>query len=567
MGLEGLDWSPLDLAVCPVPGDPYGVRQLAQQLESLADDVDVQNRHLRSIGASTSEFWQGPAATEVQKGLGKLPGDLDKLVTSYRDAAKAMYGYAPRLQHAQDDAYAALQQAKVAKADLGQAQAQAASASQAVQSTAADYNQAVAAQTPPPLPIGAPPPPPPAPAQVAQAQAATNQAQAAYAQAQAQQAQAAQAVSAAQSQLDVAKQKAAVAHADGSRAADGLAAALKAASYAGIHNHHSFLGSVVGEAESVVASGVRFVEHAAAGGAFSPLSGPAASLTALLGKGPPAGEFAAQFGELRGVTAEGQVGFGPFRMRGWLSQQCVDMAVCATAKGKTRTEQTAQAIAIQHADAQQDPTLTNPYAPGSTRYNPEPGGVSPQVQWEVTSSTGKSTYAKWTDGKPGKVKHQNAMRADLVVFTPIPGTATAQGMPKMKPNVYEVKAWSPGEKSVQAAQDQERSEVGSLNGADNSPVRNFGRGGPINGLNGQTFTVDGQQYVMWQGAGPQQGIIWYAPMGKQPPGVQINSNPMVHGAGSQDQGQNQGQGSGGTPPPPPKNPVPDPVPDPPVPVP
>lgn len=264
VGLEGLDWSPLELPSCPVPGDSYGVRQLAQQFESLADDADVQNQHLRSIGGSTSEFWQGPAASEVQKSLGKLPGELDKLVNSYRDAAKALYGYAPRLQQAQDDAFGALQQARVARADLGSAQAQAASASQAVSSTAAGYNQAVAAQNPPPLPPGAPLPPPPSPAEVAQAQAATNQAQAAYNQAQAQQAQAQQAVSAAQNQLDMAKQKAAAAHVEGSRAADGLAAALHEASKAGIPNaHHSFIGGIVHEGESIVSGGVHLVEHAA----------------------------------------------------------------------------------------------------------------------------------------------------------------------------------------------------------------------------------------------------------------------------------------------------------------
>jgi len=147
----GLDWSPV--GGCPVSGDPDRVRVLAGDFASFAADVAVQAGLLHRLQADAgSGIWIGPAAVAALPKVGELPGELDKVVASYRAAGEAVSGYWPRLRSAQEVAVAALGRARAALERAGQAQAAGAAQQHAQQAAA---RSAAAAGKPAPSTAGA----------------------------------------------------------------------------------------------------------------------------------------------------------------------------------------------------------------------------------------------------------------------------------------------------------------------------------------------------------------------------------------------------------------------------
>ncbi|HWG73118.1 MAG TPA: hypothetical protein VG184_03575 [Acidimicrobiales bacterium] len=254
-GIDGYDWGVF--GANPVPGDPDAVRAIAVNLRDLADEVAQQNALVRAVGSDSESIWVGPAAQRFRPHVAKLPGELSKLTTSYHDAADALDGYWPRLGDAQALAVQALARAMSAQGAIAVAQGQVAAASAGAESAAGSYNSAAmtAATTPAPTPAAA-----------AAAQAQLQGLQAGYQGAQAQ-------VSAAQANLAAANEDMAAAHhmkdtavANAHTASAAVAAALHAASAAGIQNpHHSWLSGVFDDIGNVASGAWNWTEHHVAG--------------------------------------------------------------------------------------------------------------------------------------------------------------------------------------------------------------------------------------------------------------------------------------------------------------
>lgn len=247
-GIDGYDWSVF--GGNPAPGDPDAVRAIATQLRNLADGVDTQTRLLRSVGGDSESIWVGPAANAFKPHVDKLPGQMDKLTQSYRDAGDALDGYWPDLRAAQQMAVQALFKAQSALQQIETAKAQVAAASNAASSAADAYNQAaVAAAAAPPDPSGA---------------TATHLAhlQSGYQAASSQLWSANNSLGAAHANLQAAKNQADTARSTAGTAALRASSGLRAASSAGIHNpHHGFFSSLVDDVEGVVGGAVHWVEH------------------------------------------------------------------------------------------------------------------------------------------------------------------------------------------------------------------------------------------------------------------------------------------------------------------
>jgi hypothetical protein len=237
-GIDGYDWSVF--GANPVPGDPDVVRGIAAQLRDLADDAGIQNRLLQSVASDSEAVWVGPAADRFRPRIGKLPGQLDKLIASYGDAADALDAYWPALRGAQDLAVEALRKAQAAQAAIGQARSELSQADSAAGNARTSYNQASQALS------GATNASSAQTAQVASLQAS-------YQAAQSQVSAATGALGAAQGQLAAAHALKDQAVGAASTAAHRAASSLEAASAAGIQNpHSSWLSSAVGAVEGAI---------------------------------------------------------------------------------------------------------------------------------------------------------------------------------------------------------------------------------------------------------------------------------------------------------------------------
>lgn len=247
-GIDGYDWS--DLGGNPAPGDPDAVRAMGSRLRDLADSVQVQNRLLRSVGADGESVWVGPAADAFRPHLAKLPGQMDKLTTSYRDAADALDAYWPRLAAAQQLAVAGWHRAQAAKRDAGTARAEVASAATAAGAAADAYNHAVtAAAALPADPTGA-------------TALRVSTLQSAYRSASSRLSAANSTLAAAQAGLQAARSMIDSARSEARASARQAAASLHQAGNAGIHNpHHSWFSSIVDDVEGVVGGAVHWAEH------------------------------------------------------------------------------------------------------------------------------------------------------------------------------------------------------------------------------------------------------------------------------------------------------------------
>ncbi|MGF7237542.1 MAG: WXG100 family type VII secretion target [Frankia sp.] len=143
----------LDLDGDPTPGDPFGIRELARRFLSLAADAtDASGRVRAAAGSDAVGSWVGDAGDAYREQIGALPGDLDKLSTSYGIAGRALTSYAASLDGAQDQADRALSSGREARGRLTSAQTALSTARSADRST----SQALDAARSPALVSGAP---------------------------------------------------------------------------------------------------------------------------------------------------------------------------------------------------------------------------------------------------------------------------------------------------------------------------------------------------------------------------------------------------------------------------
>ncbi|TDC21342.1 hypothetical protein E1265_18275 [Streptomyces sp. 8K308] len=118
------DWSPVDLDRDPTPGNPDEVRELADSLQTFADDVGEALGRIRGMAEDRAVLdWAGLSAEAFRSEFDGVPGNLEKLQTSYDMAAQALQTYWPKLETAQGMADRALDRAIAAQADLSSAQA------------------------------------------------------------------------------------------------------------------------------------------------------------------------------------------------------------------------------------------------------------------------------------------------------------------------------------------------------------------------------------------------------------------------------------------------------------
>ncbi|MEV1006506.1 DUF6531 domain-containing protein [Streptomyces sp. NPDC049881] len=107
----------------PTPGDPEEVRELADELQTFADDVAEALGKVRGLASDRAvQDWAGLSAEAFRNEFDGVPGNLEKLRDSYDLCAQALGTYWPKLQTAQGQADRALDRAIAAQADLSSAQ-------------------------------------------------------------------------------------------------------------------------------------------------------------------------------------------------------------------------------------------------------------------------------------------------------------------------------------------------------------------------------------------------------------------------------------------------------------
>ncbi len=114
MTRRNLDWSPLDVWGDPVPGDPGYVTQQSVSMRSSADAMHSAAHNLRRLEAPAT---CSEAVAKILVESSKAAELLDEAGDRYHSVAEALATYAPHLTHAQDESFAALQQAIVHQAD------------------------------------------------------------------------------------------------------------------------------------------------------------------------------------------------------------------------------------------------------------------------------------------------------------------------------------------------------------------------------------------------------------------------------------------------------------------
>src|ERR1051326_1514703 len=115
-------WDILGLDEDPTPGVVESVTALAKQFHDFADDAERAWRDLNSFGGDAAALqWIGQTADAFKSNFGPLPGRMQKLYVSYREAGHALAAYAPKLQAAQAKADTALRQAQDAHAHVQRA--------------------------------------------------------------------------------------------------------------------------------------------------------------------------------------------------------------------------------------------------------------------------------------------------------------------------------------------------------------------------------------------------------------------------------------------------------------
>ncbi|WP_250282965.1 MULTISPECIES: putative T7SS-secreted protein [unclassified Frankia] len=243
-----MGWDVLGLDADPTPGDPSAVRDLARRLLEFAADVERARGQVAALTADgAARSWLGRAGDGYRDELGEFPGQLRALETSHRMAGDALNAYGPVLETAQAQADAALASGLDACARRDQAHALAAlartaliSASPAVAIPVAVPATAVPGVSASGLFAGPVEAPPPDPAQVTWAIHDRDTAMARLERAR-------RTFQDAQADLDTARRLASSARQMREDAATICAAAIRAASRAGIRNRSRHFWEVVTE--------------------------------------------------------------------------------------------------------------------------------------------------------------------------------------------------------------------------------------------------------------------------------------------------------------------------------
>lgn len=102
--------------------DPGTVNGLAVTFQTVARKAQSTAEGLR--GAAFDACWEGSAAEAFRRGVGKLPGDLDKVTASYQEAADALNAYESELNDVQPKFEGILRQLHGAHSSLFSAQLQ-----------------------------------------------------------------------------------------------------------------------------------------------------------------------------------------------------------------------------------------------------------------------------------------------------------------------------------------------------------------------------------------------------------------------------------------------------------
>jgi hypothetical protein len=107
------DWSPLDLASDPVPGDPTELRSSAVAARATGTSIDTQSRRLRRL--AKAEGWDSESGRTFSTSAEPLADAIDKAKQRYLDLATALDTYADGLEELQRQADAARLDADEAK--------------------------------------------------------------------------------------------------------------------------------------------------------------------------------------------------------------------------------------------------------------------------------------------------------------------------------------------------------------------------------------------------------------------------------------------------------------------
>ena len=113
------DWYLVDQPVDPTPGDPWGVKQLANEYGSIATTAGEVATIVKLVkSTSATGIWIGAAGDSFRTKLDTLPDDATKCATSYGIARDAMTYWASQMTDAQTTADTNLTKARLAQADL-----------------------------------------------------------------------------------------------------------------------------------------------------------------------------------------------------------------------------------------------------------------------------------------------------------------------------------------------------------------------------------------------------------------------------------------------------------------
>ncbi|MGP4112113.1 putative T7SS-secreted protein, partial [Streptomyces sp. 4N509B] len=114
------DWEVLDLSEDPTPGNPEIVRKLANEYDAIADDAESTFTFISRVNDGL--MGEGQSMEKLREILDELPEQVGKLKDSYRRASEALSAYAPKLETHQEQAARALEDGRLAKQQLDEAQ-------------------------------------------------------------------------------------------------------------------------------------------------------------------------------------------------------------------------------------------------------------------------------------------------------------------------------------------------------------------------------------------------------------------------------------------------------------
>jgi chromosome segregation ATPase len=107
-----------------IPGDPEGVRQVAEQFGEVASEAEGRLTELRNAmsryAVGDSDTWRGQAASKASERLDALARALQQVFTSFDQAGSILGGYAGELEEAQAAAQRLQQRQQEAGEELQQ---------------------------------------------------------------------------------------------------------------------------------------------------------------------------------------------------------------------------------------------------------------------------------------------------------------------------------------------------------------------------------------------------------------------------------------------------------------